>query len=263
MKPLPLLPLAASTALALAASTAALGQAIILSASAPATDVIVSNPNSDASGSIPSGITGPNFRFRSSGTDTDVGQSFLVPGAGSFPLSAITVRVSEFVLAANPTLQLELFSYSGAASPNLFDNSGNRTPFTDPVPSLLGSTSAVLNAAALTGGNYLTFDVSSLGWNLTGGTRYAFILGFASQTADSNDRIRLGAQGVGSDANGFEVRRDYEFGATRSVSDLLAHEAAAATRDLTYFVQIPEPATIATLAGLGALAAACLRRRQG
>ena len=210
--------------------------------------------------------SGVNTRYRSGNADTDAGQVFTP--SSNLVATAITVRTRDFVLAANPVLQLDFYTVSGSGDPSPIDNSSTtKTALTSHTFthafSVTGSLSTTdFNALSTGSDQYLTFDLSGAAAGLrtlTANQKYAFVVGFAGQTSSANDRIRWVSDGTSSygGTDAFEIRRDYEF----DTSGRDAIECAASNRDLEFYV-IPEPSTYAALAGILSLGLVAYRRRR-
>lgn len=244
-------------ALALVASQSLSAQIVTHSLTAPSSPVVsyVSDETS-----------GVNMRFRSGGTDTDVGQVFTSTGDYS-QIQTVTVKISDFSLAANPVFQFDFFSFSGSGDPSpSVNSSATKDAITNYTYNRLWSVTGSMSPAdfaAVANNGFITFDISAQNQALVNGTKYGFTVGFASETANVNDRIRINADSTGIYSDGYEIRRDYEFGATRQAGDINIIENAGVSRDLTFYVTaIPEPGAYAAVAGLGLLGWMVLRRKR-
>ncbi len=152
------------------------------------------------------------MRFRSSGTDTDVGQVF-TSNADYTSLQSVTIRIAltdaagnALSLASNPTFQFEFFSFSGSGDPTpSVNSSATKDAVTNYTYNRLWSLSGPLSPsdfASIANSGFITFDVASQNQGLVNGNKYGFTVGFASETANSNNRIRVHADSSGLYSDG-------------------------------------------------------------
>jgi len=211
----------------------------------PTDNVLVENASNE--------VSGFSIRWRDSGEDTDGGQTFLVSGAlEAYTLQAITVRVGSGQTGSlNPNapglpLVFDFFEYDL--------DSSLLTP--------LFRETAILPAGTQQG-DFITFDLAPLDIELETGRSYAFMIGSNQEDtsgAAEDNRFRLASSSSDVVPNGFEIRREYEFGATRAA---LADQPnfLNTARDLLFIVHaIPEPSTGFILLAAAGLALG-LRRR--
>ncbi len=199
-----------------------------------------------AQGARDNGAT--TVRWRSTGSDTDMGATFLNP-AVSRTLKTITVQVSSQDLGSevgNMPIIIDLFTFTPG------DNTFSA------LWRLEGTLPATVNAF-----DFLTFDVSSQNQELAAGASFGFLIGAnVEDSTGTAKRFRIYTENAASVDNTFEIRRDFEFGSTRPANTVLPGTLNTG-RELYFFVTaevIPEPASLSLL-GLAGVAMMGLRRR--
>jgi hypothetical protein len=207
----------------------------------PTTGLIISQTLQDTGGNT-------TTRYRASGSDRDLGQSFTP--SSEFVLDKVVVRIGDAVDgigsgAPGAAMSLELYSI-GAGD----------------VFTLLQTYSGATLPSTIQNLDYLTFDI--LDTPPASGTEYAFLLLFDQGAAGRESQPRTEGSSTNTFAGGTEIRREFGSGTGDVRSGSPARSTGSSdNRDMLFYLiaapqassaveAVPEPGTLA-LAGLGGL----------
>ena len=236
--------LAATATVALLAGSVSAGVITTSGSAAPGGNIVDSYDQPVAAGA------GTTLRYRSTGTDTDAGQTFIVPAGPDVVLSSITFRLGSAGATGSGNLILDLFSYTGSKT-----SAGFTGLFRD---------TAAFSSAGLSAGDYVTFNLTTLplaSRTLAAG-EYGFLFGALNEDQLNVElaKVRI-TDSPALDATTESIRRETEFGSSRP-GFTVKPNSVRNNEDYIFYVQgspIPEPLAAGGVLSFGLM----LLRRKG